>query len=627
MLGPETRVTLVETLRPPPGHTVDFAIGTSFTLDLQALLTAPAAFALIEATDERAAADAEPLELLDSIRRHADRLVVFCQAGQVSVPAQVRLLPYLERVVIPVSAPRGGVFHPKVWVMRYRDASGGRLRHRLLCSSRNLTFDSSWDTMLALDEAEGDDGIPLGRDVASFLRVLPTLALDELHLDTRARVEEVATSIDGLTFAPPEGVTGGRFIALGLNGGPPDSWPFEPTCERLAVVSPFLDHGLLARLPTANAGSTLVSRPEALNAVGTDSLRRFDEVFVLAPDSGDDRERNPESVGQPGQGINTARDPRLTLAGLHAKLFVVDRSDAGDTRVYTGSANATNAAFERNVEALIELSGPADRLGVQALLSDGPRGEVSFRALLDPYRVPEDAGDGLEGEPESPLDRARRALAVCSLQATVERDPTEPLDQDAPERYRTRYETTRAPELLPEVSIACWPVTRPRTWAKEPKTAPGGRLVVEFESDFERLTAFLAVRLRDAAGETEFVMPATVTGMPEDRSGRLLRSLLGTAERLLAYLLLLLSDCDSDLWSVQEALDRAQRPDSDFQPATGLPLLEAMLDAVHRDPRRVEHVHRVIEELRRSPAGGELLPETFDEVWSAVWSVAQGGPA
>ena len=622
MLGPETRVTLVETLRPPPGHMVDFAIGTSFTLNLHALLTAPAAFALVEAMEE-GAADYEPLELLDSIRRHADRLLVFCQAGQISVPAQVRLLPYLERVVIPVSAPRGGVFHPKVWVIRYQDASGGRLRHRLLCSSRNLTSDSSWDTMLALDEAEDNDGIPLGRDVSSFLRALPTLAVDELQPDAQARVEEMATSIDGLTFAPPEGVTGGRFIALGLNGGPPGSWPFEATCERLAVVSPFLDRGLLARLPTATAGSTLVSRPEALDAVGGDSLRRFDEVFVLAPDAGDDRERNPEPGGHADRTIDAARDPRLPLTGLHAKLFVVDRSDADDTRVYTGSANATSAAFERNVEALIELSGPADRLGVQALLSDGPQGEVSLRALLDPYRVPEEAGDAPEGEPESPLDRARLALAVCSLQATVERDPTEPLDQNAPERYRTRYETRRAPELPPEISIACRPATRPSAWAKEPTRAPDGRLVVEFESEFEHLTAFLVVRLRDAEGETEFVMPATVAGMPEDRSGRLLRSLLGTAARLLAYLLLLLSDYDSDLGSVQEALDRAQHPDFDPRQAIGLPLLEAMLDAAHRDPRRLEHVRRTVDELRGSSAGAELFPEAFDDVWSAVWAAAQ----
>ena len=36
------------------------------------------------------------------------------------------------------------------------------------------------------------------------------------------------------------------------------------------------------------------------------------------------------------------------LAGLHAKLFVMD--DGWHARIWTGSANATEAAFQRNVE-------------------------------------------------------------------------------------------------------------------------------------------------------------------------------------------------------------------------------------------------------------------------------------
>ena len=44
-----------------------------------------------------------------------------------------------------------------------------------------------------------------------------------------------------------------------------------------------------------------------------------------------------------------------TISGLHAKLFVID--DGWNACVWTGSANATVAAFQRNVEFLVELVG------------------------------------------------------------------------------------------------------------------------------------------------------------------------------------------------------------------------------------------------------------------------------
>ncbi|MCK7495136.1 MAG: hypothetical protein MZW92_31610 [Comamonadaceae bacterium] len=69
--------------------------------------------------------------------------------GSIKPPRSATLLQnYLEGSVCEVAAPRGGVFHPKVWVLRLVK-DGAPVRYRFLCSSRNLTFDSSWDTLLA----------------------------------------------------------------------------------------------------------------------------------------------------------------------------------------------------------------------------------------------------------------------------------------------------------------------------------------------------------------------------------------------------------------------------------------------------------------------------------------------
>ena len=45
MLDPDDRHLLVDALKPPPGMVLDVAVGTTFTLDLQALLLAPVSFA------------------------------------------------------------------------------------------------------------------------------------------------------------------------------------------------------------------------------------------------------------------------------------------------------------------------------------------------------------------------------------------------------------------------------------------------------------------------------------------------------------------------------------------------------------------------------------------------------
>ena len=152
MLTPRSRRLLLEALRPPPGHSLSRAIGTSYTLDLMALLTAPLAFTFFDHEDDDGRPIADPLALLQAVRSNADRIHIFCQAGGIAVPSSGRtLLSYLEDSVFEVTAPKeGGVFHPKIWVIRFvseRDEP----RYRLLCLTRNLTFDRSWDTALVLD--------------------------------------------------------------------------------------------------------------------------------------------------------------------------------------------------------------------------------------------------------------------------------------------------------------------------------------------------------------------------------------------------------------------------------------------------------------------------------------------
>lgn len=123
-------------------------------MNLLALLTAPLAFTLMGLSEDEAPQSVDPVRLLNALQRNADRIHLFCQIGRIQVPASHHpLYTFLESSVIQVKAKmQNCVFHPEVWVLRYV-ARGGEhqaVRYRVLCLSRNLTFDRSWDTALVL---------------------------------------------------------------------------------------------------------------------------------------------------------------------------------------------------------------------------------------------------------------------------------------------------------------------------------------------------------------------------------------------------------------------------------------------------------------------------------------------
>src|SRR5699024_12732296 len=89
-LSPDSRVLLTEALHPPPGYTVDVAVGTTYSLDLTALLLAPMSFALFEHTRAGHLEAVDPIRLLDPVRRHAGRTKVFCEAVAIAIPGPSR---------------------------------------------------------------------------------------------------------------------------------------------------------------------------------------------------------------------------------------------------------------------------------------------------------------------------------------------------------------------------------------------------------------------------------------------------------------------------------------------------------------------------------------------------------
>ena len=144
--------------------------------------------------------------------------------------------------------------------------------------------------------------------------------------------------------------------------------------------------------------SVLISRREALLTAPARAVSAFDEVYAfrsgLEPESEDPEESLPP------------------LAGLHAKIFVID--DGQKSLVGVGSANATSAALghlPRNVEFMVELVGRKSKCGIDALLSPPRQGESgTFSTLIEPFD-PKEAGTTPEDETGTRLDNLLNAAS------------------------------------------------------------------------------------------------------------------------------------------------------------------------------------------------------------------------
>ena len=474
MLAPKDRTLLLESLRPPPGFHLDAAVSTTYSLDLMALLVAPLAFTFFDWEGDDGQPTKDPNALLEALRRHVDRIHVFCQAGQIAVPKTYRLLfGYLESSVHEVRAVRdGGVFHPKVWIVRYV-AEGEPAQYRLLCASRNLTFDRSWDTLLVLDGVVGKESTKKNEPLSRFIRSLQEMAVQELTDNTKNTLAELARELDTVEFQLPDHIENIEFWPIGLPGEQ-DVWPFPDSADRGLVIAPFVAEGTLSRL-NISGEQTLVSRVDELEALDPDQIGDY-EIFALS--EGADIEQ--EEGAEPDDGSDTGS----LLSGLHAKLFAFD--DSGIGRVWTGSANATNAAFHQNVEFLVELQGQSKHMGVEAILCPQQKGISVLRDLLEPFSPGEEGGaDSTQQVLENLLLRLRRFVVDLELVVHAEKS-----EEDL---FGLRLSSTKVPDLPDaEFDLQCWPLTLRQEASAQRLISDGGWSSSFSSVSFEGLTTFFS---------------------------------------------------------------------------------------------------------------------------------------
>jgi hypothetical protein len=602
MLEPGNRALIFDILRPPEGFALDFAIGTTFTLDLLTLLTAPVAFTLFEAEDESEVLNAGSLPLLEGLRRFADRMVVFCQSGQIKVPSvEFPHFGFLEGAVVQCrTESRTGLFHPKVWVLRYEKE--GETLYRVACLTRNLTFDRCWDTVVTLEGSPGAKPAGQGNGLVEFVRALPRLGAG-LDAARGTRIEQIASELERVAFEPPPGFDAVAFHPLGLS--PSGRLPFERLRGRMLVVSPFVGEKGLRRIVSGRSGCMLVTRPETLQE-GECRAPEIEKYFVLAE----------QAAGEPEDGELPAS------RGLHAKCYVVD--DGRSAHVFTGSANATEAGFGRNVEMLVQLTGKSKLCGIDALLSkaDGETGFVDLLRQEEPPAMPPPPDTEAESA-RATIENVRAIFGAHVFEGVVSKAA-------AADAYRLEIDVHAATSALPaDVRIDVWPVTLRRglgcrVEASQPSVVFDGL-------SLESLSGFLAVLVEVPAGSRrfseQFVVSVALSDVPADRRDRLMRWVLRDRKRVVQFLLFLLADDGVSPDGGAGTTDRGGRSGgSEDRAGDASPgLLEVLLRALQREPARIDRVAEALTSIRSGSDGARdnLLPDGFDDVWKAVWGARE----
>jgi hypothetical protein len=471
MLDPETRSYTLEILRPPPGYELDRAIGTTFSLDLLALLTAPLAFTFFDWENTEGRPTSDPLAILESLRRYADRISIFCQSGRIAVPRTHKLFTYLENSVFEVTAQSpGAVFHPKLWILRLV-AANQPVIYRVLLPTRNLTFERCWDTVLVLEGklVDRNRAFAANHPLADLVATLPRLAVKELGGGIKASVDSMAEELRRVDFEIPEPFREMTFWTMGLDGA--RRWPFQNrgrSFDRVLVMSPFVKDNCLGRLKGRRGQDVLISRSDQLAALKPETLQTISEVLVFNPSAELRQDDNTDVVAW----------------GIHAKLYITE--EGARARIWTGSANATNAAFGGNIEFLVELLGDRSKCGIDTFLTQAAEG-TSFRDLLQPFNPEAEKIDPERERLESVLDNVRCELALCRLIARI---------TAVDSLYSIDLELDSTVEIPDGVRISCRPITQQESTAVQVELKPG--IIANFKSiSFEGvLPRFLLSRCR-----------------------------------------------------------------------------------------------------------------------------------
>lgn len=594
MLAPDSRTLLLDALRPPAGTRLEHAIATTFTLDLHTAITVPLALAGYTFRDTP-----DAVAVMDALRSTSENIDIFYQDGMMAAREWPGALAGLmEKSVHGVKRPKNGfIFHPKVWVMRFRRADDEQALYRCLVTSRNLTYDRTWDFVLVLDSnpeiTRVNDGDNFG--LIRLLRRLSDADASRAGEERRAKVARMAEELRRVWWQMPAGVESLTFHALGVKGTQRPKLADMCTGYRHLIVSPFLSRDGVTSMLGNNKKTypTIVSRAEELAKLPWKELPAAD-LFTVSS-TADMQE------AEAGAGAETEH----LLRGLHAKIYVIESNRRA--RVLLGSANATSAALGGNTEILVEMTGAVKDLGVEAMVGKDAR----FRQILESYTPP----DTPVADEESEIGRRLEGLLID----IAEKGFTLALEADGSQWRGVLCSDEALPSRPEGVSDRLVIAPYSHRQAEQYDVAYGqvARVSLPPRPSHE-FTAFFVVTAMASGVSKSAVVCARVVGEPEERTHDILASLLDTPEKFLRFLLLLLRFGGGEVLQIEALQAGAGTSWREGDAVDGL--FERFVHALAVQPGIFDGIDALVKRISEIHPQGSILPEG----WTTAWKALQG---
>ncbi|MDD2228752.1 MAG: phospholipase D family protein [Candidatus Cloacimonetes bacterium] len=580
------RLDYSQILAPPAGYETVFALGTTYSLDLDALIGACIALGLSESTDS--ALKDNPLYLLEALRKTSDKLIVFCEAGQIKAPGiSNKLHLLLEKMVVEIVMQERKSFHPKLWVVKYVNAMKDTL-YRCVVLSRNLTFDRSWDVSVCIEgkpvfEANSDKTKPLSDFLIALTKHVNRSDMDKTK---KKSLSSLSTELQNVEFQLESKIfTDFSFCPVGISGYSKAQSGLFKSYNEMLIVSPFLTGKIVSEFNTLALTSpqpnTLITRKTELAKLKPEEVSRFN-LYVMK-DMVIDGE---ESLSEGDNDDKQSQD-------IHAKLYLKTKNS--DSELYIGSLNATHNAVNGNIEFMLKLAGKRRNLNVEAFKQDlfgaDDRNCPFERVELKPE-------DDLPTPDTENLDVIIKA--ICRLKSSAK--VLESGDKYSVELSLTGYHQSD--------NVFISPLMKPGM--EQNLTA-----TIRFDNlDPLELSEFYIIRVTGAETNLKRVIKINTENMPDNRESMIANSIIRNKSDFIQYITFILGD--NYLISMLENANQAGSYKFDHQ-APAPALYEKMLKTAAHAPGKLDEIKKILELI----TDDSKIPDGFKELYDLFTKVVK----
>lgn len=579
MLKPDKdRLNYGKLLAPPIGYEVDFAIGTTYSLDLEALIGVPVAFSITDEMDQTF--QENPIYVIEGLRKSAKKFALFCEAGQIKVPQSGNeIMVLLEDSVFEVALKNEKSFHPKIWLVKYIN-SNKKILYRLIVLTRNLTFDRSWDIAVSMEGKVVGNPINKNKPLVDFIKFLIPFTKN------KERKKQIRRMLNELMYIQFQ--TGNKhipdfdFYPLGFNAYDKQSIDLFDTYHNLLIFTPFLSKNMIDEFnekSLKNPQKILITRRTELPKLPSSILTHFD-IYVL-------KDTIVEGEGILSEGNEEIDDHQLQ--DIHAKLYLKSKYSEHD--LYIGSANCSHNAFHGNVEFLLKLKLEKRGFKINDVLNDlfgSDEEDNPFERIVE------------LAEWEKPEEDLQEKLQQVIKQLVRSNGNARAFPKD--NKYLLQVTFSKIPS---DVDLSIRPLL-----SKKMKKLDYNTL---FENlDILELSQFYVVNAKLDDETVERVLKINTEGLPEDRTNKIFQQIIHDSRTFLEYIAFLLAD-DYLLSAIEQMNQKLKYPGAlkeDWSDDT-LVLYENMLKAASRFPEKLKDIQQIIELIDDK----KIIPESFNDFY------------